>query len=186
MSARAHPTGFTYDDYLLFPEDGQRHELIDGEHAVNPAPNLKHQKVALRLAMALQSFVAEKESGEVYIAPVDVILTERDVVQPDLLFVATEHLDRLTERGVRGAPDLVVEITSETSRRMDEVVKRKLYEAHGVAEYWVVDPVVDTVKVYRLADAKLSRVAELSLEEAGVLASPLLPGLEVPLAKLFA
>jgi Uma2 family endonuclease len=123
--------------------------------------------------------------GEVYIAPFDVILSDRDVVQPDLLFIAAAHLERLTESGVRGAPDLTVEIVSEGSRRTDEVLKRKLYEAYGVQEYWVVDPEIQVVKVYRLAEGRFVRSTDLSAEAGNTLTSPLLPGLQVPLAVVF-
>ncbi len=184
-SARAHPKGFTYEDYLLFPEDGKRHELIEGEHIVTPAPREKHQRVSIRLASALHAHVDARGLGNLYAAPFDVILSDRDVVQPDLLLVTTAHGDRITERGVRGAPDLVVEITSETTRRVDEIVKRKLYEGYGVEEYWVVDPEVETVKVYRLTDGTFTRVAELTREASDTLTSPLLPGLELPLDAIF-
>ncbi len=186
MNARARPTGFTYEDYVLFPNDGKRHELIEGEHVVTPAPGTRHQRILANLLTGLRPFVLAEHLGEALPAPVDVVLSDRDVVQPDLLFVSTEHLERLTDRGVRGAPDLVVEITSETSRRMDEVVKRKLYEAHGVREYWVIDPDLDVIKVYRLAETSFVRAAELSLEANDTLTSPLLPGLELRLATIFA
>lgn len=185
MSVKARLAGFTYEDYLLFPEDGRRHELIGGEHVVTPSPSQRHQRTSINLASALHAFVESSNLGSVFAAPFDVVLADSDVVQPDILFVSKAHAERVGERGVRGAPDLVVEITSESTRRTDEVVKRKLYEASGVAEYWVVDPEIETVKVYRERDGRFTRVAELSREDDGTLTSPLFPGLGIPLTAVF-
>lgn len=186
MTPVASPVKLTYEDFLHFPEDGKRHELIDGEHFVTPAPALRHQEILINLLSALRPHVLEHQLGRVYVAPVDVVLSETDVVEPDLLFVATAHLDRLTEANVQGPPDLVVEVVSETGRRRDEVTKRHLYERYGVAEYWVVDPVIETVKVYRAgADGRYQRRPELSLEQADTLESPLFPGLALALSEIF-
>ncbi len=187
MSAREYPASFTSKEYLLFPDDGRRHELIGGEHIVTPAPSRRHQRIATRLVRLLDAHVDERSLGEVYVAPFDVNLSDRDVVQPDLLSVAAAHLDRITESGVRGAPDLVVEIVSASSRRTDEVLKRKLYEAFRVQDYWVVDPEIQVVKVYHLRDGRFVRTAELSVDAGSTLSSPLLPGLhQAELAVLFA
>lgn len=186
MSARAHPAGFTYEDYLLFPEDGRRHELISGAHVATPALTLTHQKVLVRLIDLVAGYIDVHHLGVAVLGPFEVVLSDSDVVQPDLLFVASAHLDRLGERGLRGAPDLAVEITSEASRRTDEVVKRKLYEAHGVEEYWVVDPEIETVKVYRRSGDAFAHAAETSREAGDSLTTPLLPGLTLPLARIFA
>lgn len=188
LARTATATKLTYDDLLGFPEDdGLRHELIGGGHLVTPAPNTKHQQILSELLLALRSHARDHDLGTVLPAPVDVVLSDVDVVQPDLLFLSVDHGERLTEKNLRGAPDLVVEIVSESTRRRDEITKRHLYQQHGVGEYWVVDPVVDTVKVYRLGaeTGTYEREAELSLEEQGILSSPLFPGLEIPLAELF-
>ena len=176
----------TYEDYERFPVDGKRHELIDGDHHVTPAPSRKHQYVSGWLQARLFSFVGERRLGHVYSAPFDVVLSEADVVQPDLLFVSNERKPRLTERNLQGAPDLVIEISSESTRRTDETTKRKLYERFGVREYWVVDPVLETVRVYRRAAGGFASAVELSAEAADRLESPLLAGLELPLAEIFA
>jgi len=176
----------TYEDYEHFPDDGKRHELIDGDHYVTPAPTRKHQYLAGRLNARLFTFVDERRLGQVYSAPFDVVLSAVDVVQPDLLFVSNERTQLLTDKNLRGAPDLVVEIGSESTRRTDETTKRKLYERFGVREYWVVDPVLETVKVYRQGDAGFVRTAELSAEAADSLETPLLPGLSLPLVEIFA
>ncbi len=175
----------TYEDYLLFPDDGKRHEVIDGEHFLSPAPSTRHQTLLLNLAWQLKTFLRRHPLGEVWIAPVDVILSEADVVQPDLVLVAAAHAHIVTEKHVRGVPDLVVEILSANTRRQDEVVKRKLYHRSGVGEYWIVDPEVERVRVYRGGEGGEWACSDLDAEAGGTLTTPLLPGLAVPLAELF-
>jgi Uma2 family endonuclease len=186
MSVKARLSGSTYEDYCHFPDDGRRHELIGGEHYVTPAPSTRHQRIVIKLARLIDAHASEYGLGMVLVAPTDVILSDTDVVQPDVLFVATAHLGRVAEHGVLGAPDLTIEILSQATRRVDEVEKRKLYEAAGVAEYWVVDPELEIVKIYRASNGRYARVAELSREEAGIITSPLFPGLDLPLAAVFA
>ena len=176
----------TYDDFLLFPDDGQRHELIDGEHYVTPSPIQKHQRIAWNLTGLLYVYFQSNRVGRAFTAPFDVVFSEFDVVEPDLLFVSdARRKDVLTAKNVQGAPDLVVEIGSPSTRKRDETIKRRLYERFGVAEYWVIDPELDTIKVFRVVDARYERVAELSLEAGDVLTSPLFPDLELLLSKIF-
>jgi Uma2 family endonuclease len=182
--AEVSSTKLTYDDYLLFPDDGRRHELIDGEHYVTPAPSLRHQEISKRLFLALSDYLRARPLGQLFYAPVDVVPTEVDVVEPDLLYVSNEHTAILGDP-VRGAPDLVIEIVSPGSRRTDEVVKRKLYERVGVREYWVVDPELEIVKVYRRDDERFTRAGESSRDEGHSLGTPLLPGLSIALEDLF-
>jgi Uma2 family endonuclease len=186
MTLRGNPAvKLTYEDYLYLPEDGKRHEIIDGEHYVTPAPSIRHQRLVTRLGRLLDAFAAERGAGLALVAPTDVVLSETDVVQPDLLFVSKARMQRVTDANIRGAPDLVVEVLSAANRRTDEITKRDLYAKYGVSEYWIVDPELETVKVYRLAEKGFERAAELSAERQDALASPLLPGLEIPLAELF-
>ena len=186
MEASVRTLKLTYEDYLYFPEDGRRHELIDGEHYVTAAPNIKHQTVALNLAGDLRNFVRPRDLGRVWAAPTDVVLSESDVVQPDLLFVSKARL-YLAAGGanIQGAPDLVVEVLSPKTRRTDAITKRHLYEKYGVLEYWIVDPELETVEIYRLIGGAFRREAELSTEQEDVLTTPLLPGLEIALAEIF-
>jgi Uma2 family endonuclease len=177
-------TKLSCDDYATFLEDGQRHELIGGEHCVTAIPMMLHQRVSIRLGTRLLTFVEERSLGHVLTAPTAVVLSPNDVVQPDLLFVSQERAGILTEKNVQGAPDLIVEVISEGTRKLDELTKRKLYERFGVLEYWIVDPVVETVKVYRREGEAFRRTAELSLEAGDALATPLLPGLAIPLAAI--
>ena len=175
----------TYDDFVLFPDDGQRHELIDGEHYVTPSPNLKHQAIVRNLLTLMGPYLRDRRIGKVYAAPLDVVFSHFDVVEPDVLYVSEARRQVLTPQNVQGAPDLVVEVGSPGTRRRDEKLKHQLYERFGVSEYWVVDPDIDVVRVYRLADGRYVRVQELSLDHGEVLATPLLPGLELPLSDLF-
>jgi Uma2 family endonuclease len=175
----------TYKDYLLFPDDGKRHEIIDGDHYVTPAPRTKHQRTSANLTVALASFVKSRGLGLVLAAPSDVILSDENVVQPDLLFVSAAHAAIVTEDNIRGAPDLVVEIVSETTRKKDEVTKRELYERFGVQEYWVADPELETVKVFRRAQQGYGRAVELSKEANDVLTTKLLADCKLALTEIF-
>ena len=176
----------SYEDYLRLPDDGLRHELIDGEHFVTPAPVLRHQRISMRLSMALGAYLGEHPLGEICYAPMDVILSDHDVVQPDILYVSKARSEILRD-WVHGAPDLAIEILSPSTRRTDELIKRRLYERFDVREYWVVDPEIDAVKVYRLeSPGHFSRAVEVTAERDEVLATPLLPGFGLPLRTLFA
>ncbi len=176
----------TYDDFLLFPDDGKRHELIDGEHYVTPSPIQKHQRIAWNLNGLLYGYLQSNRVGRAFMAPFDVVLSEFDVVEPDLLFISGERRAKiLTEKNVQGAPDLVVEIGSPATRKRDETIKRRLYDRFGVSEYWVVDPELDTINVYRRSGERFERAAELTLENGDSLVSPLFPGLSLPLSKIF-
>jgi Uma2 family endonuclease len=185
MSHVATTVVWTYEDYLLFPADGRRYEIIEGERYVTPAPARKHQGIVTNLVWLVRSYLEERPIGVLYAAPFDLVLSDRDVVQPDLVYVSNERADVLDEQGAHGAPDLVIEILSESTRRTDEIVKRKLYERFGVAEYWIVDPELETVKVYRLDAGRFAPPREVSLERGETLATPLLYGLELRLGKVF-
>ena len=177
----------TYDDFLRFPDDGQRHELIDGEHYVTPSPNLRHQAIAGRIYLAIGTWLRAHPTGRIFFAPLDVILSRFDVVEPDLLYVSNERApDLLSGQWVTGAPDLVIEIGSPGTRRRDETIKLELFERWSVREYWVVDPDSDAIRVYLRSGDRLARAAELSAGGGGVLTTALLPGLEIPLADVFA
>ena len=185
MSPQTRNVLFTYEDYLLFPEDGRRHELMGGEHYVTPAPTTKHQQASGNLFGLIHAHLRHTKTGRLFSAPTDVVLSDLDVVQPDLLLVSASRVAIITEKHIHGAPDLVIEILSETTRKTDEIVKRKLYERYGVAEYWIVDPELETVKVYRLTDQVYMRATELAKEAGDILATPLLPGFQLSLTEIF-
>jgi len=176
----------TYDDFVLFPDDGLRHELIDGEHYVTPSPNTKHQSISINLTVLIGSWLEQNPIGRLFHAPFDVVFSRFDVVEPDLLYLSNARAaDALTPLHVRGVPELVVEIGSPGTRKRDETIKRRLYERAGVEEYWVVDPEIDAIRVYRRDGDEFARVVELSAETGDVLTTQLLPGLEIPLARVF-
>lgn len=167
----------TYDEFVLLPADGQRHELIDGGHVVSPSPNATHQRVSRAMFRALDGFVTPRGLGEVFFGPLDVVLSLYDVVVPDIFFVPASEADRVTNKHVRGAPSLVVEVLSATTRDRDEHQKRLLYERAGVREYWVVDPERHAILVHRGQAAGRFTVTRLGLTDT--LATPLLSGFSV-------
>ena len=113
---RQSSTKFTYEDFLQFPADGRRHELIDGEHYVTPSPDTRHQRIARRLAEAFIVFLRSHPAGEIFFAPFDVVISDLDVVEPDLLFIAADQAQIVTDKHVRGTPALVIEILSRPAR----------------------------------------------------------------------
>jgi Uma2 family endonuclease len=176
----------TYDDFLLFPDDGKRHELIDGEHYVTASPNTKHQHVSGNLHFLIRWYLEGHQIGRIFYAPFDVVFSHFDVVEPDLLYMSNARAaEILTAKHVKGSPQLVIEIGSPSTRGRDETIKRRLYERTAVDEYWVVDPDVDLVRVYRRTGDRFARPMELSLEAGDVLTTPLLPGIELKLADIF-
>ncbi|MGH8930789.1 MAG: Uma2 family endonuclease [Egibacteraceae bacterium] len=165
-------TGLTYDDLASFPDDNLRRELIDGELIVTAAPVRRHQRVILELASRLLVYVKEN-GGEVYVAPLDVKFSDANVVEPDVLYIRPEHVDREEPRFVSSA-DLVVEVSSPSMRRLELVRKRELYQRFGVPEYWYVDLDADRVEVYRLCDGMYGLPTLLGMDDT--LTSPQLPG----------
>ena len=172
-----------YADYCAAPAD-KRYELLDGELIMVPAPNLKHQRVQLELAAALRRFIRDRALGELFIPACDVVLSEHDVVQPDLLFVSREREHLLSGgQNVQGAPDLVVEILSPGTAERDRGEKLALYGKRGVTECWLVDPVSETVRIHRLQGERLIPTRTFGREET--LRSPLLGGLALRLDGIF-
>ncbi|MGH2706410.1 MAG: Uma2 family endonuclease [Actinomycetota bacterium] len=169
-------TGLTYADLQRFPEDNLRRELIDGELIVTAAPGRGHQNAVLRLGAALLAYVDE-HGGAVYVAPREVFLTDRNVVEPDVVFLRSEHLGRDEEPFVRGAPDLVVEVSSPSTRRLELVRKLELYERFAVGEYWYVDLDADRVEVYRPTGERYGPPVMATRGE--VLSSPVVPGFSI-------
>jgi Uma2 family endonuclease len=173
-------TKLTYEDYLLLPDDGRRHEIIDGEHYVSPSPNTRHQRLVKRISLALYPF-ENAGLGEVFWSPYDVVLSIFDVVQPDVFFVTAARSHIIVEKNVQGAPDLVVEILSPSNRQYDEQFKLKTYERLGVAEYWIVDPDERCVSVFRRSGDRFQRI-----DAGDALTTPILPEFALSLQKLFA
>jgi Uma2 family endonuclease len=186
-TSAAHDTRLTYADFLQFPDDGKRHEIIDGEHFVSASPNVWHQVVLLRLAVSISVYVGARPGvGRVMISPLDVVLSDYDVVEPDLMFVAADQAGIVTKPNIQGPPALVVEVISSSSRKHDAQRKRRLFDRAGVREYWIVDPELDLVQVFtRTPEGGFTRSAELAADEGHALTSPLLPEWSLDLRELF-
>jgi Uma2 family endonuclease len=142
-------TGLTYEDLQAFPEDNLRRELIDGELIVTAAPATRHQRVVAKLVLRLGSY-CEMNGGEALPAPYDIFLSNTNVVEPDVVYVRPENRDRFEKKFFRSAPDLVIEVSSPSTRRLELIRKRELYERFAVPEYWFVDLDAERVEVYRL------------------------------------
>ncbi len=175
----------TYEDYVLIPDDGQRHEIIDGEHYVTAAPFLSHQRLAFLLTLRVGGFVETNRLGLFFFAPADVLLSAYDVVQPDMFFISSERAAIAGSKNVQGAPDLVIEILSRSTHRLDGGAKLQAYERFGVREYWMFDLFKRGVQPWERTGEGLRPKPFLSAAAGDVLASLLLPGFELPLAELF-
>lgn len=174
---------FTVDEYRALPDSGPRHELIAGELIAMPSPSRRHQDLVWELGGRLRAFVRSEDLGYVGGSPLDVFLSEHDVVQPDLLVVTKARLDRLADDGVHGAPDLVVEVLSPGTRQLDLGSKRRLYARHGVREYWVVDPDDEAIVIHDLQSVgEATRTFGAGAEAASLV----LPGFVVDVTDLFA
>jgi len=140
----------TYRDYATLPDDGRRYELHDGALSVTPAPGLSHQRISANLGDVLRAHVKRQQLGEVLYSPLDVILADTTVLQPDLIYLDRRSQGLASERGVEGAPALVVEIMSHATRTIDRVTKPALYARHGVPYFWLLDPEARTLEAFRL------------------------------------
>lgn len=143
-----------YADYILFPDDRNRHEIIDGAHHVSPPPNTYHQEVSIRLAYLLYSKITLAGLGKVYTAPVAVQLSEHDIFEPDLAVVLNDSRAHITLPKIVGSPDLLIEILSPSNRNYDLDDKREAYQRNEVPEYWIVDPLKHEVQQLVLDNQK--------------------------------
>ena len=143
----------TWQDVQQLPDDGHRHEAIEGELYVTPAPSFRHQRVSQKLEQELLRLLEAPGHGLVVHAPVGVEFpTTHEGVQPDIVFVSSARAHLISDEAIRGAPDLVVEILSPTTAHRDRGVKRKLYERQGVLEYWIVDMEAEAVEVWSFGE----------------------------------
>jgi Uma2 family endonuclease len=159
----------TYADYAALPDDGRRYELHEGELSVTPAPGTRHQLVIGNLYALLREHVRGRELGQVLLSPTDCIMSDITVVQPDIVYVATVHGERISERAIEGAPTLAIEVISPSSERIDRRRKLELYARHGVPFYWVVDPAARVIEAYVLAGEAFRLAARLAGHEPGAL-----------------
>jgi Uma2 family endonuclease len=176
MSTTEEPRTYTYDDLAGFPDDGLRRELIDGELIVTPSPVPRHQRVVAFLTTELTLW-ARSHGGEVFPAPLDVKFSDVTVLEPDVLLVTAAQTSGIGERAVLAPPELVVEVSSPSTRRIDLVRKRRVYEREGCTEFWFVDLDADRVETYRLGEGGYGQPR--LLERGDRLTSHLLPGFDV-------
>jgi Uma2 family endonuclease len=181
MATQPKTTGLTYEDLRNFPDDNLRREIIDGELFVTASPIPRHQAVVLKLAAALLAYV-EQHGGAVYPAPLDVYFSESNVVEPDVLFLRAEHLPGTDLEKIVEVPDLVIEVSSPSTRRTDLTRKKDLYERFGVAEYWFVDLEAERLEAHRLTEGRYG--APEILQARDVLTSPVLPGFAFDLSTI--
>lgn len=181
---------FTYDDFLALPDDGKRYEIIGGVLYIANAPSYDHQYVSMMLSRALINHVVERGLGIVLAAPFEVHLAEDTrPVQPDLLFIAATRQPQAGAKFFEGAPDLIVEVLSPSSLRVDRVIKFAAYEKAGVNEYWIADPKTRTIEVYvltRLEDGEIEYVLLGSFGPGETVQSSLLPGIDLATQPMFA
>jgi Uma2 family endonuclease len=173
---------FTYQDYVHLPED-KRYEILEGDLVVAPSPITLHQRISRKLMVFLAEFVQRNNLGEVFDAPYDVVLSEENVLQPDILFISQENSSIITEKNVQGAPDLVIEILSSATEYRDREIKRKIYAKFGVKEYWLVAPERQVIEVMILSENDFRSLRAYSREMK--LNSPLLKDLILDLREIF-
>jgi Uma2 family endonuclease len=179
-------TRITSDEFMALPADGKHYELIEGALVLNPAPVPRHQWIIGNLYYELRSYFQQRGGGRVYLSPVDVVLSSANVLEPDLAVVLDDRLSLIGAKNLQGAPSIAIEVVSESSRRKDEVTKRRLYEQFGVDEYWIADPETETLKLYRRNGDAFDRAIEINTDTGGTITSPLLPGFALDVRAVFA
>ncbi len=138
---------YTYEDYQKLPE-GPAYQLINGELIISPSPNVYHQKVSYNLIILLNKFIEKDKTGTVLYSPIDVYFGEFETYQPDIIFIFKERDSIIKEKRIEGAPDIVIEILSESNAYYDLKHKKNIYEKFGVKEYWIVDPMDRSLEIY--------------------------------------
>ncbi len=182
MTSPGLKTKLEYSDYVHIPSDGKRYELLEGDLHVTPAPSPLHQRVSKRLQRVLEAYFEDAGRGEVFNAPIDVILTNQDVVQPDLVLVT--NAEQISQRGIEGPPLLLVEVLSPSTREYDRTAKASRYAILGVVHYWIVDPEVQVLECYRSAGKTFELIVQA--HSPSVLTHPDWPDLHISLADLWA
>lgn len=173
---------YTYQDYLQTPE-GNLYELLNGNLVMSPSPYTKHQVVSMELTLLLGTFVKQKKLGKIFDAPTDVYFDDDNCVQPDLLYIANEHSHIITEKNIKGVPDLIIEIVSPSSVHRDTVEKKQLYARFGVNEFWLVYPDEKIIEIYVIK--KNNYILGKCFMQGDILESPLFKGLKIKLEEVF-
>src|SRR6516162_2614808 len=183
MPANAKFPPLTVENYKLLPETGPRYQLIQGDLYMAPAPNRFHQEISRNLQFELHSYLKRNPIGKLFNAPFDVYLDEFNVFQPDIIVVPNERLEILTEEGAEGAPELVVEILSPKTRRLDPLNKKQEYARAGVKELWIIDPEPRSIMIHQFASTGKEEIRQVLEEDT--LSSDLLPGFNLDVAGIF-
>jgi Uma2 family endonuclease len=173
----------TYEEFRKFPDDGKHYELIHGEVHLSPSRSTKHQLIVGNISVSLGTHVRSARLGVLFFAPLDVCLNPDTALQPDLIFISAERVGIVQEDFVAGAPDLAVEVLSQSTAAYDRATKLPLYAEAGVPEIWLIDPQVKTVEVLRLQGRKY--VVDSTLAGDQTLMSATFPGWKLPLPQLF-
>lgn len=173
----------TSEEFAKLPQGPPYSQLIDGEVLMTPSPVPNHQRISAKIVSLLQEFLSTHPVGEPFHAPLDVVLTDTDTFQPDILFISNNRKNIITEEKIIGAPDLVIEILSPSTAYYDLVHKKKVYESAGVLEYWIVDPLERFMEVFSLHDGRYTSVTEV--RKTGIAKSRLLEGFEISAEILF-
>lgn len=173
----------TYEDWLAMPDDGARREIIEGELHVVPPPTTEHQEISNEIEFQLQLYLRARRTGRMLHAPVGLRLGEESVFEPDILVVLHDGAATIEPAAVSGPADLVVEILSRGTAKRDVGVKKRVYEASGVREYWIVDPVAKRIEVLALRDGVYVTHGLHTID--ATLTSSVLPGFELVVRDVF-
>lgn len=174
----------TYDDYCELPDDGNQYQIIGGELYMTAAPFSRHQRTSRNIFRIIDEHVSKNDLGETFYAPFDVVFSMIDIVQPDILFIAKERLAIITEKNIVAAPDLVVEVLSDSTEKMDRNSKKALYAYQGVKEYWLADPNAKTIEQFTLEDRSLEFNVKADRNNPEF-KSKLLNGLTIDITKVY-
>ena len=170
-----------YDDYLNFPNDGKRYEIIDGELYMTPAPQTRHQIVSMNIGRILANCIEDNDMGQILYAPTDVVLSDTSIVQPDLLFIRKEREHIIKKNFIEGAPDLIIEILSPSNEKMDRHTKMKHYALFGVSEYWIIDYEARILEQYVLKGHIFERIGVFDQD----FSPSLFPHLTIRMSQIF-
>ena len=173
----------TYQDYLELPNDRNRYEILEGELIMGPAPVTDHQQISIKLSTLLFTFVDEKKLGFVFSAPYDIIFENKNVVQPDIIFVSNKNKKIITEKNIQGPPDLIIEILSPSTAYYDLVDKKEIYEKFSVQEYWIVDPKKQRIEIFELVSGSYQLYQKS--EKKGTIKSKIINKFEISLTAVF-
>jgi Uma2 family endonuclease len=183
MLTTVHSGIWTYQRLSEETPSEARYEIRNYHLIDMPSPNTKHQRIVKQVTKKLDNFVESLQLGEVFVSPLDVVFDEGNVCEPDMLFISHENKHIITKKNIVGVPDLMVEVVSKGSVVRDYVEKKNDYESFGVKEYWLIDPLNETIIVHSLEDKKYQVFS--SVEEKGIAKSKLLEGFELSFEEIF-